>query len=335
MKLRIPYVLLAFFAGLLGSHGLVAVDEEDAKLTAFFQRYLDEEFRQRPLEATRLGDHRFDTFLDDVSPQARARWIERYRRTLHTLPEEINYRKLSRGGQIDFDILKSQLTYRLWLAEKAGSFLAGDSAYSYEKDPRAYNDYINDSVFLLLTQSSLPRAVNVRNCIVRMAAIPQVVAAAKASLRNSPRVFLDTAIRQNRGAIAFYEHGIYDVAGETPQLSELRAAAKPVIACLKDYQRYLGRPRSTIEPAQDLPPRSRECHPGSSDALHADDRRGSIPAADQRCLPDGRRGAGQDHSGQAEFLPAFDLLRRPDRPLSTATTDPARTGRQVPAGTLS
>jgi uncharacterized protein (DUF885 family) len=72
-----------------------------------------------------------------------------------------------------------------------------------------------------------------------MAAIPKVVAAAKASLRNPPRVFLETACRQNRGAIAFYEHGIYEVAGETPQLSELNAAAKPVVAYLKDYQRYL------------------------------------------------------------------------------------------------
>src|SRR5262249_8722369 len=111
--------------------------------------------------------------------------------------------------------------------------------YCFEKDPRAYNEYINDSVFLLLTQSTLPRATNVRNCIARMAAIPQAVAAAKASLHNPPLVFVQTALRQNRGAIGFYEQGIYEVAGETPQLSELRTAAKPVVACLKEYQHYL------------------------------------------------------------------------------------------------
>ena len=55
-----------------------------------------------------------------------------------------------------------------------------------------------------------------------MAFIPKVVAAAKESLQDPPRVFVETAIRQNRGAIAFYESGIFELAGETPQLSELR-----------------------------------------------------------------------------------------------------------------
>ena len=33
--------------------------------------------------------------------------------------------------------------------------------------------------------------------------------------------------------------GLFELAGETPQLSELRAAAKPVVAALKDYQKFL------------------------------------------------------------------------------------------------
>ena len=41
---------------------------EDAKLAAFFRAYLDASFRAEPLTATRLGDHRFDDQLDDLSP---------------------------------------------------------------------------------------------------------------------------------------------------------------------------------------------------------------------------------------------------------------------------
>jgi uncharacterized protein (DUF885 family) len=216
-----------------------ASNTEDAKLAAFFQKYLEEEFRQRPLEATRLGDHRFDHLLDDVSPKARAAWIEHYRSTLRQLPEQIDYQKLSRSGQIDFEILKHHLTRYLWMAENLGAFELGDSTGSFEQDPRMYGNYISDSTFLLLTQSSLPKAVNVKNCAARMAFIPKIVAAAKESLHNPPRVFVETAIRQNRGAIAYYEHGIFQVAGETPQLSELGAAAKPVVAALKEYQQFL------------------------------------------------------------------------------------------------
>src|SRR5262249_52794095 len=44
---------------------------------------------------------------------------------------------------------------------------------------------------------------------------------------------------QNRGAIAFYEQGIFQLAGETPQLSDLRPAARRVATVLKDYQKFL------------------------------------------------------------------------------------------------
>src|SRR5262249_17076619 len=89
---------------------------EDAKLNAFFKKYLDEEFRRRPLEATRLGDHRFDHLLDDVSAKARSEWKERTAKTLADLRKEINKKKLSRSGQIDFEILQHHLTRELWLA---------------------------------------------------------------------------------------------------------------------------------------------------------------------------------------------------------------------------
>ncbi|HEV3081195.1 MAG TPA: DUF885 domain-containing protein [Gemmataceae bacterium] len=205
-------------------------DLPDPALTKFFQQYLDVHFRQRPLEGTRLGDHRNDHLLDDLSREARKAWTERTRRTLHDLEQQFDYPKLSRANQIDYDIFKHHLTAALWLAEHTQPF---------EDDPRIYNDYISDSIFLPLTQSSLPRAVNVKNCVARMAYIPRVVAAARANLRNPPQVFVETAIRQNRGAIAFYEHGIFEVAGETPQLSELGPAARPVVTCLKEYQDFL------------------------------------------------------------------------------------------------
>jgi uncharacterized protein (DUF885 family) len=216
-----------------------AAEAEDGRLTAFFKAYLEEEFRQRPLEATRLGDHCFDHFLDDVSAAARALWAKRYQAALADLPRKVDYGKLSRGAQIDFEILRHHLTRSLWLAENTRPF---------EDDPRVYNDYLGDSVYLLLTQSTLPREVNVRNCVARMAFFPRVVAAARASLRNPPRVFVETAIRQNRGAIAFYEGGIFELAGETPHLSALKGAASRAAALLKEHQKFL---------EQDLLPRAR------------------------------------------------------------------------------
>ncbi len=215
-----------------------AAETEDARLAAFFKGYLEELFRRRPFTATRLGDHRFDNLLDDLSAEARTGWLELARKTLQDLPRNVDYARLTRAGQIDYEIFAHDLTRTVWLAE---------NTHPFEEDPRVYNEYISDSVFLLLVQSTLPRPVNLRNCVARMAQIPRVVAAARASLRNPPRVLVERAIAQNRGAIAFYEHGIFEVASETPQLSELAPAARPVVECLKEYGKFL---------EQDLLPRA-------------------------------------------------------------------------------
>src|SRR5947209_16064826 len=96
-----------------------ADDSEDAKLAAKFQAFLDEEFRQRPSEATRLGDHRFDDRLDDLSPKARAAWVERWKTTLADLEKTIDRKRLTRSSQIDLDIFRHSLTYNLWQAENS------------------------------------------------------------------------------------------------------------------------------------------------------------------------------------------------------------------------
>src|SRR4051794_7236822 len=103
--------LTLLLGGLAMSASGRAEESADARLEARFKKYLDEEFRQRPLEATRLGDHRFDDRLDDLSPKARAAWTERYRSTLADLDKGIDRTKLSRGGQIDLDIFRHHLTY--------------------------------------------------------------------------------------------------------------------------------------------------------------------------------------------------------------------------------
>jgi uncharacterized protein (DUF885 family) len=203
---------------------------EDHKLEALFKTYLDEYFRLRPVEATKLGDHRFDSRLEDVSRSARDGWLTHARKTLRQLPKEVNYSKLSRPAQIDFEILRHNLETQIWLTENTKPF---------EEDPRAYNDYINDSVYVLLTQSTLPKETNIANCIARMAQIPRVIATAKETLTHPPKPILETAIRQNRGAISFYEAELFQFAGETPQRDKLKSAAAPVVAALKDYQKFL------------------------------------------------------------------------------------------------
>ncbi len=202
----------------------------DEKLETFFRAYLDETFQLRPLEATQLGDHRFDHLLDDISPEARRGWIIHARQRLDSLARDVPYAELSRDAQVSFQIFRDELARNIWLAENTRPF---------EEDPRTYGAYISDSVYSLLTQSTLPKETNISSAIKRMREIPRIVATAQATLTNPPRSVLETAMLQNRGAVQFYEQQIFDLVGETPQLAALKQAAASVVQTLLQHQQFL------------------------------------------------------------------------------------------------
>lgn len=230
MCMRQVFSVLVGLVALLAFNSEARAADAEQDLQAYFRQYLDEHFALRPLDASRLGDHRFDNLLEDVSKASRDRWLEHDRKILKELPRRVAYSKLSRAGQIDFEIFQHDLERGIWSAENFKPF---------EEDPRVYGEYINDSVYTLLTQSTAPRETNVANAIARMAKIPNIIAAAKQNITHPPKQHLDTAIRQNRGAIGFYEKDVFEFAGDTKQMPALKAAAAPVVASLKDYQTFL------------------------------------------------------------------------------------------------
>jgi uncharacterized protein (DUF885 family) len=231
-------LMLIFLAQPLAESGS-KTETEDARLEQLFKQYLHAEFKLRPLEATRYGNHDFDHLLDDVSPKNRKVMLERARKQLDELPAKIDHKKLTRSAQIDFEIWQHHLKKDIWLALNTNPF---------ENDPRIYNDYISESVYSLLTQSTLPEAVNVRNAVSRIVQIPKVVQAAKESIKNPPKVLTEVAIKQNRGAINYYEQRIFAQVGSDGVTTELRKACQALVPILKDYQKFLEEevlPRST------------------------------------------------------------------------------------------
>src|SRR5437870_3698967 len=66
-----------------------AADSDDTALATFFREFLDRDLKDRPFEATRLGDHRYDNKLEDLSAAARAKWTAHYRETLADLPKKV------------------------------------------------------------------------------------------------------------------------------------------------------------------------------------------------------------------------------------------------------
>ncbi len=235
MLFNFAKIALLLFLGSSTFHGFVlaqdtAKRQADQRLEEFFKAHLEETFKLRPFDATLLGDHRFDHLLDDISPQARQKWLSQTRERLEALTKEFGNADLSADGKVDYSILRDELARSIWLAENTKPF---------EEDPRTYGSYINDSVYSLLTQSTLPREKNIENAIARMKQIPRIVATAMETIRNPPKPILETAILQNKGAINFYEKGIFELVGQTPQLDSLKKAAADVVVELKKHQQFL------------------------------------------------------------------------------------------------
>jgi uncharacterized protein (DUF885 family) len=202
----------------------------DALLESFFREYLETAFRLEPMLATRLGDHRFDDQLDDLSPAARQARVDHDRQTLEDLPRKIRHDKLSRGAQIDYEILRHHLERTVWLAE---------TFHPFEDDPRTYGEYLTESVYLLLTQSSLPAAINVKNALSRMTRIPAVVEVARSTIKHPARTKVETAIRQTEGAIAFYQTDLLKLVNTEPDRTAMREKAQPITSALRQHLAFL------------------------------------------------------------------------------------------------
>lgn len=230
MKTASRRLATAFFALFVTGLQLPAQNAETGKLENWFKTYLEKVMAEEPMTATHLGDHRYDDKLEDLSTEARKTRVERDRKALADLAKAVDYKALPRAAQVDYEILARHLESRLWLAENFKSF---------EEDPRVWGDYLTESVYLPLVQSTLPKETNYKNALKRMELIPAVVDVARSTIKNPPKVKTQTAINQTQGAIDFYTSEIFLVTGKPKDDAELTARTGPVIAALKKHLAFL------------------------------------------------------------------------------------------------
>ena len=203
---------------------------EEIKLETWFKGYIEQVMVDEPMTATRLGDHRFDDRLEDLSPDARLMRLNRDKKALADLPQAVIYKSLKRSSQVDYEILSRYLESRIWLSENFKTF---------EEDPRVWGEYLTESVYLPLVQSTLPKATNLKNAMKRMELIPSVVDIARKTIKNPPKAKTQTAILQTQGAIDFYSKEIYLITGRPANDAELTAKSKPIINALAKHLEFL------------------------------------------------------------------------------------------------
>ena len=95
-------------------------------------------------------------------------------------------------------------------------------------------------VYVLLARDFAPMKDRLAAAKLRLEAIPKLLAAAKKNLQRPPKVFTETAIAQNKGAISFVQDDLDDFIKQAPSMKAALAPARArAIAALKDYGNWL------------------------------------------------------------------------------------------------
>jgi uncharacterized protein (DUF885 family) len=193
---------------------------EDARFTALSKRFIDEYGIYSPIGATKLGDHRRDSEIDDMSAAGRERaleWTRALAGELETIPRE----RLSRENQIDAAMLDNQLRYAAWSEEKYRD---------WSWDPLIYTELAGDALYSLLARDYAPLPDRLRAATARLEALPRLYEQTRSNLvpARVPAVNAETAVKQNPGVVSLIDELIVPKLGELS--GEERARLERAIA---------------------------------------------------------------------------------------------------------
>jgi uncharacterized protein (DUF885 family) len=166
----------------------------DQQFEALAQRYLAESLQQSPINATGLGEHRFDNRLDDVSAagwQGRLVFTEIYLSAL----EPLDRGRLSRANQVDALLLEHDLESDRWRLQ---------TLEDWRWNPLTYTRLAGDSLYTLLARDFAPLPERMKNVGARLDELPRFLAQVREVLDPArvPRIHAETAVKQNAGLLS-------------------------------------------------------------------------------------------------------------------------------------
>ena len=205
----------------------------DAAFMALADDYFDNfYFPANPTAATTAGIHRYDAQLEDFSSaglQREGKALQGYLRRM----QAVDATTLSERVQGDRDLLLSSIR---------SSLLTLQTIRPWQKDPNFYSTGITNSVFVLMEREFAPANERLRLVCAREQLMLAALRAARANLRNPPRIYTEIALEQLPGIVSFFHDDLpaaFTGADDAGLQRDFAAANASVIAALQDYQDWL------------------------------------------------------------------------------------------------
>jgi uncharacterized protein (DUF885 family) len=206
---------------------------EDARFADLARRWLDGTMRLSPIWATSVGDHRFDTEVDDVTPEGDAKSLAFAEGMLAEL-DGIDTGKLGRENQIDAGILRTQLEGSIWTSK---------TLREHTWNPLYYNDLAGNAIYLLLARDFAPLPERLDHAATRIEKLPALLAQARKNLDPArvPKIHAETVAKQNHGIISLVDELIVPQLGKLPaaQRTRLEAAIAALRPAVAEHQKWI------------------------------------------------------------------------------------------------
>ena len=191
-------------------------------------RVLDAVLETQPELATRLGDHRFDDRLSDLSADGTAYRARILGDALAAL-DELDDAGLDVDDRVDLEILRTQVAGDLWTVTELRP---------HETDPMLHLP--GDALYPLLAREVGEPAERLRALTARMNGVPARLQTARTVLRDMPSVHVQTAIDRTRGILAMIGDDVDALAAQVPALAAPALTARQAAAeALSEHAAWL------------------------------------------------------------------------------------------------
>lgn len=195
-------------------------------LDTFFDVY----YRRFPVNASFIGRQEFDSALPDFSAAGRQATIGEINALLES-GRALATEDLTAMERLDFQAAQGFLETQLWELS---------SGHVYERNPSYYCGEAIFGVMGLFLSGERSLAARTAAATARMAAIPDFLRQAQAELRSAPRAWIDRALEECQGGLAFFQEGVQALAAEQGiSAPAFLAAARQAAQGFSEFSAYL------------------------------------------------------------------------------------------------
>jgi uncharacterized protein (DUF885 family) len=182
-------------------------------------------FKFNPTTGTADGFHQYDSLLEDYSKAA----ITAQSHVLHAAEKE-------------FSALPTDPDRDLILNYIRATLLELEQVRGWERNPDNYSSGVTTSIFVIMSRTFAPPADRLQSVIARERQFPAVFEAARANLKNPPRIYTEIAIEQLPGIVSFFQNDVpaaFKEVTDAKLLAEFQKSNDMAIDGLKHYQAFL------------------------------------------------------------------------------------------------